>query len=205
MISMPETHEQWMVWGKSDVQQVHRVGLNFGAPGDRMTDKGTLWLDTPSVGGPSPELDLQISPKSVKAFYEHSLWIEGGRGWPWVGASGITGVREISLKQIKAGDYTVRLYFREPEYSSTGQRVFDISLNGKPLISQLDVLQETQSNQKILVREFSQIHLDNDLNLTLTAQKREPLICGLELIEQSLPIDSIVELPSQKQELLTKP
>lgn len=205
MISMPETHEQWMVWGKSDVQQVHRVGLNFGAPGDRMTDKGTLWLDTPSVGGPSPELDLQISPKSVKAFYEHSLWIEGGRGWPWVGASGITGVREISLKQIKAGDYTVRLYFREPEYSSTGQRVFDISLNGKPLISQLDVLQETQSNQKILVREFSQIHLDNDLNLTLTAQKREPLICGLELIEQSLPVDSIVELPSQKQELLTKP
>jgi hypothetical protein len=205
MISMPETHEQWMVWGKSDVQQVHRVGLNFGAPGDRMTDKGTLWLDTPSVGGPSPELDLQISPKSVKAFYEHSLWIEGGRGWPWVGASGITGVREISFKQIKAGDYTVRLYFREPEYSSTGQRVFDISLNGKPLISQLDVLQETQSNQKILVREFSQIHLDNDLNLTLTAQKGEPLICGLELIEQSLPVDSIVELPSQKQELLTKP
>lgn len=205
LIAMPETHEQWMVWGKSDVQQVHRVGLNFGAPGDRMTDKGTLWLDIPSVGGPSPELDLQVSPISAKPFYEHSLWIEGGRGWPWVGASGITGVREIRLNQIKPGDYTVRLYFREPEFSSTGQRVFDISLNGKPLISQLDIFQETKSSQKILVREFSQIHLDQELNLTFTAQTGEPLICGLELIEQSLPVDSLVELPAQKMELLTKP
>ncbi|HBL44227.1 MAG TPA: hypothetical protein DDZ90_12620 [Planctomycetaceae bacterium] len=205
LIAMPETHEQWMVWGKSDVQQVHRVGLNFGAPGDRMTDKGTLWLDIPSVGGPSPELDLQVSPISVKPFYEHSLWIEGGRGWPWVGASGITGVREIRLNQIKAGDYTVRLYFREPQFSSTGQRVFDISLNGKPLISQFDIFQETKSSQKILVREFSQIHLDQKLNLTFTALTGEPLICGLELIEQSLPVDSLVELPAQELELLTKP
>jgi len=109
------------------------------------------------------------------------------------------------LNQIKPGDYTVRLYFREPEFSSTGQRVFDISLNGKPLISQLDIFQETKSSQKILVREFSQIHLDQELNLTFTAQTGEPLICGLELIEQSLPVDSLVELPAQKMELLTKP
>ena len=34
-------------------------GINFGAPGDRKTDDGTLWLDWPSVGGPSPEISVR--------------------------------------------------------------------------------------------------------------------------------------------------
>ena len=33
---------------------IQRIGLNLGAPGDRMTEAGTLWLDYPVVGGPSP-------------------------------------------------------------------------------------------------------------------------------------------------------
>jgi len=205
LISMPETHEQWMVWGKSDAKEIQRVGLNFGAPGDRMTDRGTLWLDVPSVGGPSPELDLAVKPDSVRSFYQHSLWMEGGRGWPWVGASGITGVENITLKNVKHADYTLRLYFREPEFSAPKKRVFSVVLNGKPLIQDLDIFQETDSQQKILVREFSQIPVDGSLNLTFTASTGEPLICGVELVENSLPLDSVVKLPSHKQQLLTKP
>ena len=30
---------------------VRRVGINFGAPGNRKADDGTLWLEYPSVGG----------------------------------------------------------------------------------------------------------------------------------------------------------
>ena len=56
MVAMPETHEQWACWGPGQPKQIQRVGINFGAPGDRMTREGTLWLDFPSVGGPSPEL-----------------------------------------------------------------------------------------------------------------------------------------------------
>ena len=33
-----------------------RLGLNLGAPGDRQDAEGTLWLDYPSVGGPSPDV-----------------------------------------------------------------------------------------------------------------------------------------------------
>ncbi len=204
LISMPESHEQWMVWGKSDVNDIRRVGLNFGAPGDRKTDRGTLWLDVPSVGGPSPKLDLVVKPETIRPFYQHSLWIEGGRGWPWVGASGITEVESISLKNMKRSDYTMRLYFMEPEYSAPEKRVFSVSLNGKPLIKNLDIYQETQMSHHILVREFSQIPIDGRLDLTFTASAGKPLICGMELVEKNLPLDTLDKIPSQSQKLLTK-
>ena len=204
LISLPETHEQWMVWGKGQAQDIQRVGLNFGAPGDRMTDKGTLWLDTPSVGGPSPELKLEIQPASVKPFYEHSLWIEGGQGWPWVGASGITSVERITLHDLEPGKYTLRLYFRDPEFASAGKRVFSVQLNGQPLIQKLDIAGETGSRQRILVREFKDVSLAESAQLDFTTQTGAALICGVELVRQGLPLDEIVTLPEQKQELLTK-
>ena len=204
LIPMPETHEQWMVWGKSDIKEIQRVGLNFGAPGDRKTDRGTLWLDVPSVGGPSPKLDLDVKPKSIRPFYQHSLWVEGGQGWPWVGASGVVGVESISLKNLKHSDYTLRLYFMEPEFSDAKKRVFTVSLNGKPLINNLDIYQETQSERHILVREFPLVPIKGHLDLTFTASVGKPLICGVELVEKSLPLDTVVKIPSRKQKLLTK-
>lgn len=204
LISMPETHEQWMVWGKGTAEDIRRVGLNFGAPGDRMTDKGTLWLDTPSVGGPSPQLKLDIRPTSVQPFYEHSLWIEGGRGWPWVGASGVTGVEQLQVNDLQPGEYTIRLYFREPEFTAPGKRVFSVLLNGQPVIQDLDIIQETGSRQRILVRELTGVTLDKSLQLNFKSRNGAALICGLELVKQGLPLDEIVPLPDRKQVLLTK-
>ncbi len=204
LISMPEVYEQWMVWGKSNAKEIRRIGLNFGAPGDRKTNRGTLWLDAPSVGGPSPELDLTMKPTTITPFYQHSLWIEGGRGWPWVGASGIEGIESITLKNLKHAHYTLRLYFMEPEHSAPEKRVFSVSLNGKPTIKDLDIYQETQAGNHIFVREFSQFPLNGSLNLSFTATKGKPLICGLELVEKDLPLDTLVTLPHRKRTLLTK-
>jgi hypothetical protein len=98
LVPMPETFEQWSAWGGSTQDgPIQRVGINFGAPGDRMSPDGTLWLDWPNVGGPSPDVRVQVNPGTVQTFYRHSLWMKGGQGWPWVYGSGIKGVRSVRI------------------------------------------------------------------------------------------------------------
>lgn len=98
LVHMPESFEQWTAWGGAAVTApLVRGGINFGAPGDRMTEDGTLWLDWPSVGGPSPDVPVEIDPPDCATFYKHAVRMRGGEGWPWVVASGLEGVRTIRL------------------------------------------------------------------------------------------------------------
>ncbi len=101
MVSMPPEHEQWSAWGDvAEEAPLVRGGINFGAPGDRMAPDGTLWLDWPSVGGPSPTIPVRVEPSDAKPFYRHALWMEGGEGPPWVAGSGLVGVRSIELEPV---------------------------------------------------------------------------------------------------------
>ncbi len=101
LVQMPPEFEQWTAWGGVAVEApIRRVGINFGAPGDRIAENGTLWLDWPSVGGPSPEVPVQVDPAEARPFYRHALWNKGGQGWPWVVASGLRGMRSIRIQPV---------------------------------------------------------------------------------------------------------
>ncbi|MBN1458519.1 MAG: PQQ-binding-like beta-propeller repeat protein [Armatimonadetes bacterium] len=79
---------------------VSRVGINFGAPGDRHAESGTLWLDFPSVGGPSPDIPVSIegSPTQLFRFHMSHLKQHGEDALRWVGASGIEGATAVTLR-----------------------------------------------------------------------------------------------------------
>jgi hypothetical protein len=95
---VPEDYEQWAAWGPVAVDApVHRVGINFGAPGDRMTRSGTLWLDWPSRGGPSPDVPVAVKPETAEPYYRHSQWFTGGDAWSWVVSSGIQAMESIRI------------------------------------------------------------------------------------------------------------
>ncbi len=101
LVRMPEEYEQWAAWGGVAVEApVRRVGINFAAPGDRMTREGTLWLDWPSVGGPSPAVPVRTAPERPESFYRHATRMHGGQGWPWVTGSGIRGVRSVTIEPV---------------------------------------------------------------------------------------------------------
>ena len=51
---------------------IKSLGINFGAIGDRRDNNGTLWLEYPIAGGPSPEIAVTINPKDCKRFIKHS-------------------------------------------------------------------------------------------------------------------------------------
>ena len=84
-------------------QPVKRVGINFGAAGNRMSPDGTLWLEYPSVGGPSPDIPIHVQAARPKLFRHHVSRVENRETQNpgtlnWVGASGIEGVESITIR-----------------------------------------------------------------------------------------------------------
>ena len=183
MVAMPETHEQWSSWGDAPVKpsSIERIGLNFGAPGDRKTRDGTLWLDYPSIGGPSPQIKVTTKPEKPTFHYRHSNWIKGGNAWPWVVASAAEGLKELTLHDLKPGQYTVKLYFAELSENSTA-RVQTVNLQGKTVLSNFDILSEADAPMTGLVREFDDVIIDGALTITLEATSGKTLIAGVEVV-----------------------
>ncbi|MEA3227177.1 MAG: PQQ-binding-like beta-propeller repeat protein, partial [Planctomycetota bacterium] len=77
----------------SEVKPVRQVGINLGAPGNRYTENGTLWLEFPSVGGPSPDIPVRAKYDNPQWLRHHSSRVEGEHNW--IAASGVAGIREV--------------------------------------------------------------------------------------------------------------
>ncbi len=194
LVSMPQTFEQWTAWGPGTVGPMIRIGINLGAPGDRITEKGTLFVDHPGVGGPSPEIAVTTVPETPDYFYHHSLFAEGGQGWPWVCASGAKGLTSLQITGLKEGTFTVRLYFIEPEHSSTGARTFDVAVQGNTVLKEFDIFDAAGGRMKCTVEETGPMQIDGTCRLDLTARTGTPLLSGIELVSTGLPLDEIVSL-----------
>jgi hypothetical protein len=99
LVPMPE-NEIWTynLHGRqsADSLEIERIGVNFGAPGDRLAADGTLWVNHPADEGLSPPLDLELEG-DPEWFCDHSSRVSG-EGLPWVAASGVAGVRKLTVR-----------------------------------------------------------------------------------------------------------
>ncbi|MBX7166189.1 MAG: PQQ-binding-like beta-propeller repeat protein [Pirellulales bacterium] len=174
---------------KAPAGPIDRVGINFGAPGDRRDPQGSLWLDFPSVGGSSPDVPVEMTPPDARVFRHHASQLSGA-GLKWVAASGVEGVRSIRIPLGRGGDkrpessYTVRLYFAEPDDHRPGDRVFDVSLQGEKVLERFDLVGESGAPRQMLMREFADVDAGSDLLLEFTPQQGQPLICGVEVVAE---------------------
>jgi hypothetical protein len=186
LTAMPESHEQWSAWGDSEPgpDSIERIGLNFGAPGDRITRKGTLWLDYPSVGGPSPKITVNTSPEKPSNRYRHSVWMKAGGDWPWVAASVVEGLEQLTLHNLKHGTYTVRLFFAEPDVLQPGYRLQTVSLQGRVVLSDFDVVDQAGSTMLGIVLQIEDVEVEDVLILNLLATNGQSLISSLQVIRQ---------------------
>ena len=190
-VHMPEV-EVW-TFNPFDVgdEPIKRVGINLGAPGDRVSDDGTLWLDSPSVGGRSPKVPIVVAPETARWFRRHSSSIEKD-GLKWVAASGVEGLTEITLTLAKkpAGTrlYTVCLHFCEPKDAKPGERVFDVALQGKRVVPSMDIAKQAGGPNRPVVRTFKGVKVNGELRITLTptqsATIRSAVLCGIQAVAE---------------------
>ena len=185
LVAMPEQHEQWASWGKSVIAagKIQRIGINFGAPGDRITRAGTLWLDYPSVGGPSPIIDATASGMP-RYRYQHSLWMKEDARYPWVNASAVEGLNEFTIKGLRPGPYIVRLYFNEPDVAVPGGRLQTIELQGNIVKENFDIAAESGGSMHATNLEFKGVKIQDELTLRLSSSRGETILSGLELIRE---------------------
>jgi hypothetical protein len=159
-----------------------------------MSDEGTLWMDWPSAGGRSPDLPIQTYPFPLATFRHHSDRVSvpaGGRGLPWVAASGIRGLRRMEIGLASDPDaptrrYTVRLHFAEADHVRPGERVFDVRVQDKKVLADFDIVKEAGGPMEAIVKEVPGVEAKDTLKIELTPagtdQTHEPLLSGVEIV-----------------------
>ncbi len=82
----------------NDPMPVKQVGINFGAPGNRYTENNMLWLEFPSIGGPSPDIPVRAIYENPQWFRSHTSKVKDKHNW--ITASGVTGLREVYIRMF---------------------------------------------------------------------------------------------------------
>jgi len=188
LVHLPQTE----MWNYSALtmkdESVERVGINFGAPGDRLSKAGVLWLDYPNVGGTSPNVPVKLNVDKARWFQLHSAFVQGD-GPAWVSASGLEGAGSLEVGVLNSTDvesvdrrYTIRLHFIEPTAVSAAQRSFDVQLEGKDVLVDFDIFRESGGRNRSIVKEFEHVQVGQELEIALKSRIGRPLIAGVEIV-----------------------
>jgi hypothetical protein len=186
------THNKMGVLIKGSVR---RVGINLGAQADMMSpDGGTLWLNYPDIGGPSPEVEVTVRPEKVHWIRRHSFRIKSGQGYRFVCATSGEGLESVRVKLYSDVErsFTVRLHFAEhDETVQPGQRPFSASIQGRK-VDDIDIVAETGAANIGLVKEYRQIRAKDDLTVTLGQRAlRKTLLSGIEIVAGDVALGAI--------------
>lgn len=99
MVSMPE-NEMWsyslFAQPSRGTSEIQRIGVNFGAPGDRVAEDGTMWVNYPPDAGASPRVWIETEGEP-RWYCNHASRIASGQ-LPWVAASGAEGLHEFTVR-----------------------------------------------------------------------------------------------------------
>ena len=191
-------HRAWSyIQLRGPVIPVMQFAVNLGAPGDRRDKDGTLWLGYPR---PFHSRGLRFTLPAVVApelgFYHRQpdrLDIQAEEV-PWVFSSGVYGLQKITIPVANKGAkgvYTVRLYFAEIEKAKAGERVFDILIQGKPLVKNFDILKTAKGTRKGIVKNFEKIKAGDRITIELVSKSKTltkrtaPVINGIKILRES--------------------
>lgn len=180
-------------------EPVERIGLNFGAPGDRRDEDGTLWMEFPSVGGRSPDVPVKVRPRGpapkgsdaadprVQYFRRHTTAVDD-HPFDWVVASGVRGEADVEVTlaldpEETPREYVVRLYFAEVDDVAAGARTFDVRIQDRAALEKFDIVREAGGARRTVVKEFRGVEVRDKLEISLRgrAGSLPPQLNGVEI------------------------
>lgn len=105
--------------------------VRVAAGGDAYTDRaGHIWAaDSGFSGGTATDVNTAIAGTPDPTLYQHERW----------------GTFHYTLA-VPDGDYAVTLKFAETYWKKPGQRVFNVAVNGRTVLSNFDILKQVAPN-----------------------------------------------------------
>ncbi len=197
--------ERWGIYSNGGANTpVQHMAINLGAPGDMRDTKGTLWLGYPRPGLPGDRAAMGFSFRLGMDFLKEPEYPRenskadamNGTDTPWLFASCARGLKRCVVPLLSESDepaeYTVRLYFADFDNEQAGKRVFDINLQGKMVLDNLDIAGQAGGLGKALVRQFRGIAVRDNLVIellphddNLSSKNSLPVLCGVEVLRET--------------------
>jgi len=167
----------------------NQLRLNLNAPGDHY-DKTTgasflAWPQVTRSGKGFLVLPVEGDDDALGFRFNSDFTPIAGTTRPWIYASGLTGEIKLKILGVQPKTCDVLLHFMEPEQLQKEERVFDVLINGKEVLSQLDIIGETNTPHKALVKEVKGIGPSTNVEISLkSVSGKPPLLCGVEIISE---------------------
>ncbi len=197
IVMEPRTDRQsWRIYSAGgDNTPVRHLAVNFGAPGDRRDQHGTLWVAYPrpqTVGRLEYLLPLQVQFAGKEQTYQvnDQAVVVQDSAVPWVLTSGVRGLKRCDVPllgdQDAAANYRVNCHFAVLEDSADATAAaFQIKLQGIVVADSVDVLRDAGGARRELVLTFEHIPVTKNLVLELVPLGEQlPTIAGVEIVRE---------------------
>src|SRR6185503_9222878 len=156
--------------GSATVQLLAPTAIRVNAGGPAYTDaQGRVWsADTGSTGGSTYATSSTISGTTTPTLYQSERY----------------GSFQYQFTVVN-GSYNVNLKFAELYFTSPGQRVFNVTLNGQPALTNFDVVAAAGGGLKAVDRSFAVNVTGGLITLQWSAVTSAPTVNAIEITPQT--------------------
>jgi hypothetical protein len=78
--------------------------------------------------------------------------------------------------------HTVRLHFAEPYWTAAGSRIFNVSINGTPVLTNFDIFAAAGAKNRAFIEQFpANANTSGQYVITFTTMKDNSLLSGIEV------------------------
>lgn len=145
------------------------VRINSGGAG--YTDNsGLVWAaDTGHSGGGTYFTQSYIANTNNPNLYQTERYQQGGFSYTFT---------------VPNGTYSVKLKFAEIWFTSTGKRVFNVSINGQQVLSNFDIVAAAGGAFTALDKAFPTSATNGSITISFAAVVENPKVNGIEIVSQ---------------------